>query len=64
MKGYFIMSKTNNRKFYKPCVANLDGEIGRKVMESIRNTPRSDHSEARKMADECIKSILAKQNER
>lgn len=39
---------------------NLKGKLGREIMTAIRNTPPSDHSKLNKLAEEGIKSVLAK----
>jgi hypothetical protein len=65
MKGPVIMAYIVDGKTYvKPSVANLSGEVGKAVMSNIWNAPKSNHSEARRLADECAKAILAEQNDR
>ena len=43
----------------KPNIGALKGRIGMSIIETIRNTPKPDHTELRKRCDELEAKILA-----
>ena len=49
-------------RYYKPSMTNLKGKLGRNIINTIKNTPPSDHSKLNVLADKGIKSILAERN--
>ena len=53
------MSKTKEIHYYKPNMGALRGKIGESIIETILNTPRPDHSELDREADEYLRIRLA-----
>lgn len=51
-------------RFPKPNMATLEGEWGRKIIEQILNTPRTDREELKRRADAVLKeNELAEKDE-
>ena len=44
--------EANGVKYWKPNMAALEGDLGRSIMEHIRNTPRPDYAKLQAEADE------------
>ena len=53
------MAKAKEMRFYKPNMGALHGKIGMSIIETIMNTPKPDHSELKKEADEYLKARMA-----
>ena len=47
-------------KYSKPNIGNLKGKNGRKIIQTIRNTPKSSHEQLKHDANECMNRILAR----
>lgn len=54
------MKKPKEVRYYKPNMGALRGKIGESIIETILNTPRPDHSELNRDADEYLKKRLAR----
>ena len=48
------------RRKHKPNMSNLHGAVGKSIVNTIRNTPKPDHSELEREAETCKKRILAR----
>ncbi|AOZ96070.1 hypothetical protein [Butyrivibrio hungatei] len=59
MSEVIQMAKAQEVHFYKPNMGALRGKIGESILETIRNTPRPDHSALKKEADEYLKARMA-----
>ncbi len=53
------MAKVKEIRYYKPNMGALRGKIGMSIIETIMNTPKPDHSELKKEADEYLKARMA-----
>lgn len=53
------MQATQEVHYSKPNMAALHGEWGRKIIDTIRNTPKADFTELDKKCDEIVARIRA-----
>jgi len=47
------------RRYIKPCMTNIPGELGKQVISTIINTPLPDFTEVDKEISEMKKKLLA-----
>lgn len=62
MSEVIQMAKPKEVRYYKPDMSALRGRIGKSIIETILNTPRPDHSELNREADEYLRTRLAAKN--
>jgi hypothetical protein len=53
--------KKHEIRYIKPNIGSLKGSIGKSILETIRNTPRSDRTRLNMIADDVQKAMLAEQ---
>lgn len=54
-----LKRKTREIRYVKPNMGALHGRVGRKILETIRNTPKPDLSEMDRRAEAVEARILA-----
>ncbi|SDA70762.1 hypothetical protein SAMN02910275_02308 [Butyrivibrio sp. INlla18] len=59
MSEVIQMAKSKEVRYYKPNMGALRGRIGESIIETILNTPRPDHKELDREADEYLRIRLA-----
>ena len=53
------MAKHKEINYYKPNMGALRGKIGQSIIETILNTPKPDHTNLKREADEYLMARMA-----